>query len=99
MNITKRQLRKIISETIQQNEGRKVVIETGKDIALTIADAITDNEIDEIDETLEDLQAALGFSIMKGMEYVDNEDYPGLTYTDVVYVIKNIINDLKDSLQ
>lgn len=99
MKITKRQLRKIISETIQQNEGSKVVIENGKDIALTIADAIIDNEIDEIDETLEDLQAALGFSIMKGSEYVDDEDYPGLTYADVAYVIKNIINDLKDSLQ
>tara|TARA_Y100000385_G_C12750405_1_gene490657 strand:- start:169 stop:450 length:282 start_codon:yes stop_codon:yes gene_type:complete len=92
MKLTIKIIKNLIREVL--SEGRAVQYETGKDIALTIADAITYG--DEIDETPEDLRAAQAFARERAQESI--EGHPELTYQNVVDRISPLLQDGNDEL-
>ncbi len=92
MKLTTKIIKNLIREVL--SEGRAVQYETGKDIALTIADAITYG--DEIEEEDEDLRAAQAFAREHARDSI--EGHPELTYQDVVDRISPLLQDGNDEL-
>ena len=92
MKLTTKIIKNLIREVL--SEGRAVQYETGKDIALTIADAITYG--DEIEEEDEDLRAAQAFAREHARDSI--EGHPELTYQDVVDRIIPLLQDGNDEL-
>ena len=92
MKLTIKIIKNLIREVL--SEGRAVQYETGKDIALTIADAITYG--DEIEEEDEDLRAAQAFAREHARDSI--EGHPELTYQDVVDRIIPLLQDGNDEL-
>ena len=90
MKLTTKIIKNLIREVL--SEGRAVQYETGKDIALTIADAITYG--DEIEEEDEDLRAAQAFAREHARDSI--EGHPELTYQDVVDRISPLLQDGND---
>lgn len=87
MKLTTKIIKNLIREVIA--ETRTVEFEGGKDVALTIADAIVYG--DEIDEEVEDLRAAQAFAREHAKESI--EEHPELTYQDVVDRISPLLQD------
>jgi hypothetical protein len=67
MKLTTKIIKNLIREVLA--EGRAVEFEGGKDVALTIADAIVYG--DEIDEEVEDLRAAQAFAREHAKESIE----------------------------
>jgi vacuolar-type H+-ATPase subunit I/STV1 len=89
MKLTTKIIKNLIREVL--SEERAVQYETPKDVALTIADAITYGE--EIEETQDALQAAQVFARDHAQESI--EGYPKLTYQNVVNKISELLQELE----
>lgn len=87
MKLTTKIIKNLIREVLA--EGRAVEFEGGKDVALTIADAITYG--DDIEETPENLRAAQAFAREHAKESI--EGHTGLTYQDVVEKISELLQN------
>jgi hypothetical protein len=92
MKLTISMIKNLVREVLA--EGSLPQYETGKDIALTIADAITYG--DEIEEEDEDLRAAQAFAREHARDSI--EGHPELTYQDVVDRISPLLQDGNDEL-